>query len=77
MRKSLVVTAAALAIASSVRAQDLPVGSGRFERAEAAGATSERQEVYYHRPATWGVTGRIVVVMHGASRDPDRYRDEW
>jgi len=77
MRKDLAVAAAILVAASTAQAQDIGVGSGRYERGEAVGATSERQSVYYHRPANWSPTGRIVVVMHGVNRDADRYRDEW
>lgn len=51
--------------------------SGVFERTEAAGATSEPQRVFFHRPAQWQADGRIVMVMHGVDRDADRYRDEW
>jgi poly(3-hydroxybutyrate) depolymerase len=71
------VAAAALATVSTAQAQEIAVGSGRFERAEAAGVTADRQEIHYHRPATWTPTGRIVIVMHGVNRDADRYRDEW
>jgi poly(3-hydroxybutyrate) depolymerase len=78
MTKGAIAAAAAvLATASPAQAQDLAVGSGRFERAETAGATAERQEIYYHRPAAWTPAGRVVVVMHGVNRDADRYRDEW
>lgn len=63
--------------ASPSMAQPLAVGSGQFERDEAAGATAERQRVFYHRPEIWTPAGRVVVVMHGVNRDADRYRDEW
>lgn len=77
MTKGLGVAAAALVAASTAQAQDLAVGSGRYERTETVGATAERQAVYYHRPTAWTPAGRIVVVMHGVNRDADRYRDEW
>ena len=63
--------------ASPSMAQPLAVGSGQFERDEAAGATADRQRVFYHRPEIWTPAGRVVVVMHGVNRDADRYRDEW
>ena len=33
--------------------------------------------VHGHRPAGWRVGGPVVLVLHGAGRDADRYRDAW
>lgn len=77
MRPFALILAIALAMTSPAMAQHLTVGSGQFERDEAAGATAERQRVFYHRPESWTPAGRVVVVMHGVNRDADRYRDEW
>ena len=77
MRPFALILASALAMTSPAMAQHLTVGSGQFERDEAAGATAERQRVFYHRPESWTPAGRVVVVMHGVNRDADRYRDEW
>jgi hypothetical protein len=77
MRPFALILAIAMTMTSPAMAQQLAVGSGQFERDEAAGATVERQRVFYHRPAAWTPAGRIVVVMHGVNRDADRYRDEW
>jgi len=51
--------------------------SGVFARPESAGASNAPQRVYFHRPANWHFSGRVVMVMHGVQRDADRYRDEW
>ena len=77
MRFFAAIFVAAVAMTSPAMAQHLAVGSGQFEREEAAGATAERQRVFYHRPEAWRPGGRVVVVMHGVNRDADRYRDEW
>jgi len=77
MRPFALIIAIAMAMTSPAMAQHLTVGSGQFEREESAGATAERQRVFYHRPEAWTPAGRIVVVLHGVNRDADRYRDEW
>ena len=77
MRPYALIFAIAVAMTSPAMAQHLAVGSGHFEREEAAGATAERQRVFYHRPEAWTPGGRVVVVLHGVNRDADRYRDEW
>jgi len=48
-----------------------------FERPEPAGASSESQRVFYHRPADWQSGGRIVIVLHGVDRSASTYRDDW
>ena len=53
------------------------LGSGRFEVAEALGATADPVPVWYHRPADWPPGGRVVVVMHGINRTAELYRDQW
>jgi len=65
-----------LALPAAARAA-LPAGSGRLTFPEPAGATDEPMPLWFHRPASWGPEGRVVVVMHGLRRDADRYRDEW
>lgn len=34
-------------------------------------------KVWYYLPETFNADSRIVIVMHGNSRDGDRYRDQW
>ena len=63
MRPFALIFAIAVAMTSPARAQPFAVGSGHFEREEAAGATAERQRVFYHRPEARAPAGRIVVVM--------------
>lgn len=77
MRPYALLLAIATVASSPALAQTLAAGSGLIERDEAAGATAERQRVFYHRPEAWAPSGRIVVVMHGVNRDADRYRDQW
>lgn len=77
MQTFALILAIAVVMTSPAMAQHLAAGSGQFEREEAAGATAERQRVFYHRPEAWRPGGRVVVVMHGVNRDADRYRDEW
>ena len=77
MRFFAAIFVAAMTMTLPAMAQDLAAGSGQIERDEAAGATAERQRVFYHRPEAWAPSGRIVVVMHGVNRDADRYRDQW
>ena len=77
MRFFAALFVAAMAMIPPAMAQQLATGSGQFEREETAGATAERQRVFYHRPEAWAPSERIVVVMHGVNRDADRYRDQW
>ena len=77
MRTYALLLAIAAVAGSPAQAQNLATGSGQFERDEAAGATAERQRVFYHRPEIWTPAGRVVVVLHGVNRDADRYRDQW
>jgi poly(3-hydroxybutyrate) depolymerase len=77
MRFFAALFVAAMAMIPPAMAQQLAAGSGQFEREETAGATAERQRVFYHRPEAWAPSERIVVVMHGVNRDADRYRDQW
>jgi poly(3-hydroxybutyrate) depolymerase len=77
MKMVALLLAVAAVVGSPAEARKLAVGSGQFEREEAAGATAERQRVFYHRPEIWTPAGRVVVVLHGVDRDADRYRDQW
>lgn len=52
----------------------LPAGDGSFVFADWKGPPIT---VYTHLPQQVTEATPIVFVMHGASRDPDRYRDEW
>lgn len=75
-RRGLVALALAAPAVARGQAGVAP-GDGRVEIAEAAGATAAPMPVWYHRPAAWGPSGKVLVVMHGVRRDGDRYRDEW
>lgn len=67
-------TMLATACATTQHAPAIETGSGFFRFDAWAGPAIP---VYYHRPASAGADAPIMIVMHGASRDADRYRDEW
>jgi len=75
-RRSFLIGAATAALLPST-ARAAGSDTGVFERAEAAGASKEPQRVFYHRPAGWLASGRIVMVMHGVARNASTYRDDW
>lgn len=53
---------------------ELPPGKGKVVFNGWAG---EPIPVHYYLPADAGPDSPIMIVMHGASRDAWRYRDEW
>ena len=52
----------------------LPAGKSDFTFSSWGGPPLK---VWTHRPERLSATTPIVIVMHGAGRDGDRYRDEW
>ncbi|MBY0337467.1 MAG: alpha/beta hydrolase [Acetobacteraceae bacterium] len=52
-------------------------GGFRLTHDEPQGATSAPMAVWGHRPAAWRSDGPVVVVLHGADRNADGYRDAW
>jgi pimeloyl-ACP methyl ester carboxylesterase len=56
----------------------IPTGTGWFRFPAPSTAQSERTiQVYTYRPTNHGADDPIVLVMHGASRNADDYRDRW
>ncbi len=82
------ILASILALATPALAQDLPIGTTRFEIADTdafpgvaqrtqIGAVSTPMPVFVHRPANWTPNDRVLIVLHGTNRDADRYLAEW
>jgi pimeloyl-ACP methyl ester carboxylesterase len=56
----------------------IPAGASRFRFPAPSTAKPDRTlRVYTYRPAGHGPDDPIVLVMHGASRNADDYRDRW
>jgi Heavy metal binding domain len=54
--------------------KELATGSGAFL---AAGSRERRIGVHYYKPRAFGVRSRILLVIPGAGRNGDSYRDAW
>ena len=53
-------------------------GSGEFEFTDSKGDPAKRMTVYTYLPENVAAAdAKIVFVMHGTSRNADRYRDTW
>jgi pimeloyl-ACP methyl ester carboxylesterase len=52
-------------------------GSGSFEMLGGRGHEQHTIRVHYHRPATFNARSPILIVLAGAGRNADRYRDSW
>ncbi len=61
---------------ASSEAIEIARGSGTFEFAPARNP-QKLIRVYYHRPASFGPSSNILIVIPGAGRDADEYRDHW
>lgn len=53
----------------------LEAGAGRFEMT--AGRAGGRLVVHYYRPATFTPDSPILIILAGAGRNADTYRDAW
>lgn len=56
---------------------DLPEGSGAFAVAGGRGREDKRIFVHYYRPRGFGPNSPILLVIPGAGRDANEYRDAW
>lgn len=65
-----------MAVAPAWGQGGVPAGAGRFSVPGAA-PDGTPVRVWSYRPANFGPTDRIVIVMHGVLRNADRYRDTW
>lgn len=63
-----------IAAAALLASPGFAAGSHRFE---AAGPSDASLPVYMHVPAQAGPDAPVVLVFHGASRNPDDYRNAW
>jgi poly(3-hydroxybutyrate) depolymerase len=55
----------------------LDVGSGHFVFAGSPATRERPVTVWYHQPAGLNPDARVVIVMHGASRNGETYRNAW
>ncbi|MCB0639145.1 MAG: hypothetical protein KDC54_21090 [Lewinella sp.] len=55
---------------------DMPTGSGSWLISDERDPRKTIQ-VYYHRPREFGETSQVLLVIPGAGRDADEYRDAW
>lgn len=58
-------------------AKEFPVGKGTMEVTLDSADGPFELRVYTYRPAAADADSRVVMVMHGASRNADDYRDVW
>lgn len=63
--------------ASAAAGAALDTGSGSFVFASTPGTQDRPVTVWYHHPAGLPDTAPVVIVMHGASRNGEDYRDQW
>lgn len=73
---ALVAATAATASPLSVKAEIAP-GSGAFTVPGGVGREHDRVGVYYHRPARFSPDSPVLLVLPGAGRNADDYRDSW
>lgn len=76
-RRSLIISAATVALLPSTARAATGGDTSVFERSEVAGANKLPQRVFYHRPAAWRENERVVMVLHGVGRNAVSYRDDW
>lgn len=62
-----------------IRVEDIQIetGSGSFWIPGGPAHPNDPVQIYYHRPAGFSDTSRILMVISGAGRDADEYRDAW
>src|SRR5262245_18994755 len=69
----LAVVCAAGTVCAGAPPAKLSPGAGRFEITH----EGAKLPVWYYLPEQARPDTPILIVMHGANRDADRYRDEW
>ncbi len=55
----------------------LETGSGYFTVEGGEGKSHRHIEVHYYKPRTFSKMSKILMVIPGAGRDADEYRDDW
>ena len=68
---------AACASRRSTSAADIPAGTGTFQIPGGARHRDTPITVHYHRPAGFKRNSPILIVLAGAGRNGDDYRDAW
>lgn len=58
-------------------AKSIGPGKGCLEMAEPTGASKGPMKLYYYQPASWHAGDKIVVVIHGMTRNVTGYREYW
>jgi poly(3-hydroxybutyrate) depolymerase len=56
---------------------DIHPGDGAFRYDGPGSPADHPQRVFYHAPSGDLATAQILIVLHGAQRDPEGYRDDW
>jgi hypothetical protein len=59
------------------RPGDIPLGIGQFVFNDSLGNSDRPITVYTYRPASWNLSGPILIVMPGAGRTGESPRDTW
>ncbi len=62
---------------TAINAISLKEGSGNFLIEGGAGHTEKMIQVFYHRPRTFNQHSKVLMVLPGAGRNGDTYRDAW
>jgi hypothetical protein len=68
---------AAAAAALPFEPAEIPAGTGAFTLRGGLGREDKRIVVHYHRPAGFAPDSPVLLVIPGAGRDGDEYRDAW
>lgn len=79
MKFSTIISVVALAIfCTSITAQtNLKKGSGSFAFSGGIGHENDTIKVFYHMPKNFNNKSKILLVIPGAGRNADDYRDSW
>lgn len=64
-------------VATSAAGNAMLTGSGKFSVTGAAGYAEKEILVHYHVPKSINVNSRVLIVVPGAGRNGDSYRDSW
>ena len=72
-----IVTSAPQTQATLIGGYGIPVGLSEYTFNDTRGNADRPITVYTYRPASWNVSGQILIAMHGAGRDGEPTRDTW
>ena len=79
MKYIFVLLVATLFVVNTVIAQSIMIheGSGSFIIEGGANHSRDSINIFYHKPVNFTVNSRILLVIPGAGRNGDDYRDAW